>query len=153
MEEFINTHGDKAICLVGDFNCVRNSEERRNCLYRSIDSKSFNDFIEANELFDIQLSGSNFTWCGPAAKMSKLDRVLLNWEFFSKGSWKVEVLGRKNSDHRTILLFMNKENWGAKPFKIFECWLKNDQLMERVKDIWKTEASGNFHQKIRHIRK
>ena len=88
-----------------------------------------------------------------SAKLSRLDRVLANWELFSKGDWKVEVLGRMNSDHRALLLYISKENWGAKPFKVFDCWLSNDLLLGRVKKVWKEEATGNFHKKFRHIRK
>ncbi|WOH08313.1 hypothetical protein DCAR_0727751 [Daucus carota subsp. sativus] len=153
LKEFILLHEDKAIAVVGDFNCVRNMEERKNCIYQNSDSFSFNEFIESSELFEVTMVGSDFTWCGPSAKLSKLDRVLANWEFYSRGNWKVEVLGRMNSDHRAMLLNTSRENWGAKPFKMFECWLNNEQLLDKIKRIWKEEAAGNFHQKIRHIRR
>ena len=85
-KDFILMHEDKAISLVGDFNCVRNLEERKNCIYQNSDTNSFNDFIEATELFEVHMVGSGFTWCGPNAKLSKLDRVLANWELYSKGN-------------------------------------------------------------------
>lgn len=153
LKDFILMHEDKAICLVGDLNCVRNLGDRKNCIYQNSDSNSFNDFIEASELFEVHMVGSDFTWCGPSAKLSKLDRVLTNWELYSKGNWKVEVLGRMNSDHRAILLTSSKENWGAKPFKVFECWLNNELLLDRINEVWKEEAAGNFHQKIKHVRR
>ncbi|WOH04087.1 hypothetical protein DCAR_0623493 [Daucus carota subsp. sativus] len=153
LKNFVHEHGDKAVCLIGDFNCVRNLEERKNCIYRNSDSNFFNDFIESSELFDVRMVGSGYTWCGPSAKQSRLDRVLANWEFFSKGDWKVEALGRMNSDHRALHLFVGKENWGAKPFKVFDCWLNNEIFLDRLKEVWKVEATGNFHQKIRHLRK
>ncbi|XP_017245327.1 uncharacterized protein LOC108216978 [Daucus carota subsp. sativus] len=151
--DLISMHEDKAICLVGDFNCVRGAEDRKNCDYRSSDSKYFNKFIAENELFDVLMVGSNFTWCGPNTRQSKLDRALVNWEMYSKGDWKVKVLGRLNSDHRAILLYLFEDNWGAKPFKVFNCWLKDKELLLRIKDVWKSKGDGNYFQKIRHVRK
>ena len=99
LKEFLSMHEDKAICLLGDFNCVRNVAERKNCMYSNSDSNYCNEFMQSSDLFEVNMSGSGFTWCGPSAKLSKLDRVLANWEFFSKGDWKVDVQGRMNSDH------------------------------------------------------
>ena len=63
LKEFIFMHEDKCMCLVGDFNCVRNLEERKNCNYRNSDSIFFNEVIKSSELFEIHMGGSRFTWC------------------------------------------------------------------------------------------
>lgn len=73
-------------------------------MYRALDSVAFNDFVKVNELFDVKMMNSEFTWCGSQGKQSKLDRVLLNWNWFNQEDWVVQVLDRKNSDHRAILL-------------------------------------------------
>lgn len=95
---------DDRVCLIRDFNSVRDASERSNCIYRDSDSKYLNEFIRNLELHDIRSFNSTFTWCGRNGKRSKLDRCLLNWNWFEKETWQVRVLDRKNSDHRAILL-------------------------------------------------
>ncbi|KEH17203.1 endonuclease/exonuclease/phosphatase family protein [Medicago truncatula] len=73
-------HGDVAWFVLGDFNVVRSSEERRgrfeNTFY--VDYAPFNQFIDGNFLIDSPLCGHNFTWYrGDGVSMSHLDRFLL----------------------------------------------------------------------------
>jgi hypothetical protein len=61
--EFINSDftafDRKNICLCGDFNAVRNMEERRTrgVAIRSLDSEPFERFINDNILIDLPLHG------------------------------------------------------------------------------------------------
>lgn len=52
-------------------------------------------------------------------------------EWANKGDWKLIATARKNSDHRGILLFDNTQNWGAKPLRVFNVWLKEKSLLEK----------------------
>lgn len=53
----------KNVCLCGDFNAVRNMEERksRGVAIQSLDCGPFNTFIENNVLIDLPLHGRGFT--------------------------------------------------------------------------------------------
>lgn len=70
--------------LVGDFNCILSREEHRGGMYAYYYRKAllFANFIEINNLFDLQVSGSKYTWCnnqyGPARRWARLDRCLIN---------------------------------------------------------------------------
>lgn len=71
-------------CLVGDFNTVTNSKERKGITERinNMEIEEFNKFIAEMELVDPQLLERRFTWYKPdVMTMSKLDRFLLseNW--------------------------------------------------------------------------
>jgi len=56
--------GGKKVCVCGDFNAVRCSEERRSVEVQGgvTGYESFNRFIEDNGLIDLPLYGRHFTW-------------------------------------------------------------------------------------------
>jgi hypothetical protein len=75
-------------CVLGDFNSVRNVEERKRCRVLPtstvyVDDYSwFNLFIHNLGLLNLPLLGRQFTWVQPnEACMSRLDRMLVssNW--------------------------------------------------------------------------
>jgi len=72
--------GGKVWCIFGDFNVVRNLEERKGVNHIGSCSRSeiqgFNEFIERMELIDLPLVGRNYTWykTNGSAK-SRLDRM------------------------------------------------------------------------------
>ena len=55
-----NWEGLYIVC--GDFNDVRNSDERRGSFYDSRASNRFNQFIHSNQLIDVKIGGCSFTW-------------------------------------------------------------------------------------------
>ncbi|KAF5784203.1 putative RNA-directed DNA polymerase [Helianthus annuus] len=65
--------------------------------------------------------------------MSKLDRFLVNNDFFN--AWpeaKVEAVSSFLSDHRPIILSSVNNNYGAKPFRVFDSWIGMDGFEEVV---------------------
>lgn len=44
--------------MIGDFNCVRDSSEIVNCIYKDVDYVVFIEFIMTNELSDVKLVNS-----------------------------------------------------------------------------------------------
>lgn len=81
---------NKAVCLIGDFNCVRDASKRKFCQYRNYDSQTFNNFNLDNKIFDVKVGNSHFTWCGRNNKMSRLDRALGNKNLHLYGSWEIK---------------------------------------------------------------
>ncbi|GAU27881.1 hypothetical protein TSUD_159750 [Trifolium subterraneum] len=137
-------------CVVGDFNSVRAADERRrsgelppsamNCE----DSKWFNLFIQRLGLIDLPLLGRKFTWVQPnGACMSRLDRILVspNWSV-EWGDVKLWALPRDISDHCPIILRYQNFDWGPKPFRFNNHWLKNKGFKEVVAGSWNNTMVG-----------
>ncbi|WOG89446.1 hypothetical protein DCAR_0208684 [Daucus carota subsp. sativus] len=136
LSQIMEYAGEEGIVFIGDFNCVRNERERTNCVYKSRDSEAFSDFIKSNALIDVKCQNSVYTWCGPNNKKSKLDRALISLEWVNHEDWIVKVLDRKTSDHRAILLCNTVEDSGPKPFRVFDIWLKDSELMNKIQVAW-----------------
>lgn len=131
----------EALCIVGDMNCIRNAKESANCIYTRTNSSDFNDFIDQNNLFDLEAKNGVFTWFGHGNKKSRLDRVLVNSCWMNIGDWCLETLYRKSSDHKALKLYLRVDSWGPKPFKVFNCWLNEDSLKVVLQDFW---LNNNF---------
>lgn len=63
-----------------------------------------------------------------------MDRVLINSKLNLAGKWRASATPRKNSDHRGLLLNLEEVNWGPKPFRIFNIWLKDKMLMGMIRE-------------------
>ncbi|GKA53488.1 RNA-directed DNA polymerase, eukaryota [Tanacetum coccineum] len=84
--------------IMGDFNEVRSSEERRGSCFNPYSARYFDRFISNAGLVDVTLEGYAFTWAHPSAsKMSKLDRFLVSDDNFQKSKVKWAVEGDENS--------------------------------------------------------
>lgn len=123
-------------CIVGDFNAVCNSRERKGVgLYLgSQEVSELRRFVEYMELFDPPLLGGRLTsYKADGSAMSRSDRFLLSIEWIEE--WKVEgqwALNRDVSDHCPIMLKLGKQEWGPKPFRFNNCWLAHPGLNEVV---------------------
>ncbi|GJR02184.1 transposon TX1 uncharacterized [Tanacetum coccineum] len=93
-------------CLFGDFNDIRTAEDRLNFEFNTRDADNFNDFIRKNELVEIPR--------GVAAV--SLDRML--------------------SDHCPILLKDMDMDFGPKPFRAYDVWLKENDIDNVFISAW-----------------
>lgn len=144
---------DTPSLFIGDFNCVRSSRDRCACVGSKQEYVHFNQWVEDSNLHEVCLSNAKFTWIGPGLKKSRLDRAFINAEWARKGSWKLIATARKNSDHRGILLVDSNTNWGAKPFRVFNVWLKEESLIKLVEDsCQEITLQGNTQTKIKRIK-
>ncbi|KAK1400743.1 hypothetical protein POM88_000348 [Heracleum sosnowskyi] len=117
--------------------------------------REFNKWIEDSNLVEVPLENANFTWIGPNGKRSRLDRAFANSVWPNLADWNLKVLPRKNSDHRGILLRARKQNWGPKPFRVFNVWLRNPSLKKEIEKFFSEPASLsnlNFHQILRNVK-
>ncbi|GKV45963.1 hypothetical protein SLEP1_g52987 [Rubroshorea leprosula] len=126
-------------CLVGDFNTVKNVEEKVGSQAVTTEMRDFNNFIMEAELIDIPLVGRKFTWYQPCGKlMSRINRFLLSEEWLNKwGEATQWGLTRTVSDHCPILLRHKKVNWGPKPFRFFDTWLEQEGCQEVIREAWR----------------
>ncbi|KAL5166140.1 Phosphatidylinositol/phosphatidylcholine transfer protein SFH9 [Glycine soja] len=111
-------------CVLGDFNSIRHQDERVSSAQSvSVDPSisEFNAWISDMNLEDVRSVGRRFTWCRPnGSAMSRLDRDF--------------------SYHCPILLKSKNIDWGPKPFKVMDWWLKDKGFQQLVQQQW-----GNYH--------
>ncbi|XP_071687533.1 uncharacterized protein [Rutidosis leptorrhynchoides] len=151
---------DEAWLLCGDFNEVRNQNERLNCDFIDHRARLFNDFITINSLIEIPLGGRNFTRVSDdGTKFSKIDCFLVNQSFVNL--WKdltAIALDRQHSDHCPIVLKDEDRNFGPKPFKIFDAWLDDEEIESVIRDAWVLPVENNarkdcvFRNKLKNVK-
>ncbi|XP_058756586.1 uncharacterized protein LOC131629805 [Vicia villosa] len=127
-------------CIGGDFNSISTIDERIGvtCSDYSRDSRSFNEFIEEMELVDLPTIGGKFTWFKSNEKvMSRIDRFLLSECYIEDNKVDGQYIGERDvSDHAPIWLKNNRKDWGPKPFKFNNLWLKHEEFDNFVKEEW-----------------
>jgi len=130
------------VCVRGDFNAVRNTEERRS--HRGSNAthgiQYFSLFIDDNGLIDLPLCGRRYTWfMGDGTLMSRLDRFLLSKEWCLQwpNCFQVALL-RGLSDHCLLQLFVDDENWGPRPSRMLKCWHEMPGYKQFVKEKWQS---------------
>ena len=113
-------------------------------------TKNFNDFIINNNLTDVNLGGTDFTWIkGGGTKLSKLDRFLVSGnfgEYWPNFEAKLDL--RLYSDHKPIILYQVKRNYGKIPFKFFNSWLEEEECKGIIKDTWERCETEGQHLKL-----
>ncbi|XP_068476267.1 uncharacterized protein [Phaseolus vulgaris] len=138
-----------AWCLCGDFNAVRRPEERKGIRGHSSQKKEiagFNNFIQNNGWMDIPGVGKRFTWFkANGTTKSRLDRFLVSEEWLQ--FWptsKQYVQQRVVSDHCALVLKSCVKDWGPKPFRTLDVWLKEPGFIAMVKVKWESyQVEGN----------
>jgi hypothetical protein len=138
--------GEGCWCVMGDFNSVRDSDERRGVGQNHLGASSsemvlFDAFINNLEMVDLPLVGRNFTWFHPnGVSMSRLDRILISPSWFDIwGEPNVWVLNRDVADHCPLVLRYNNFDWGPKPFRFNNFLLLNKDFKEVVSKAWENQ--------------
>ena len=82
--------------------------------------------------------GRKFTWIRPnGLAKSKLDRILVFADWLTKWPGSTQfTLARNFSDHCPILLSSKHVDWGPKPFRILDCWIKDKSFRKTVQECW-----------------
>lgn len=129
-------------CILGDFNSIRHPSERVSTSQREGDHNSiteFNDWLSDLAVEEVAWVGRKFTWIRPNGNAkSKLDRFFVSDDWASKWPDSTQyVLDRDFSDHCPILLRAKTVDWGPKPFRVLDCWLKDKTFQNVVKETWK----------------
>ncbi|GKV27047.1 hypothetical protein SLEP1_g36255 [Rubroshorea leprosula] len=116
--------------------------EREGCRSLTTEMREFDSFIQDAGLVDLPLVGKKYTkYSSNSQCMSRLDRFLLSDEWLAKwGDVKQWGLERSVSDHCPILLKNERVDWGPKPFKFFDAWLKQPKCMEVIRKAWNSIA-------------
>ena len=151
IEEARRSLGEGAWCTLGDFNAVRNGDERRGVnagvpSSQALESNLFNGFLTRVELDDLNLLGSRYTWYHPNdIAMSRIDRVLISeeWNQFW-GATSLWMLPRDVSDHCLLVLKLRGWDWGPRPFRFNNFVLENKKFKGVVEDWWRNRNSSGW---------
>lgn len=82
--QYINTHNESCV-VVGDFNAVRDTQERLGSNFCGYSANDFNDFIYEVGLVDVPVIRHRFSRVSSdGSKMAKLDRFLISEEFLNQ---------------------------------------------------------------------
>jgi exonuclease III len=107
-----NTFGDGLWCVIGDFNAVSCSGERRGINEEVspgmvLEMNFFISFLLNIDLIDVNPLGRSFTWYRPNGRvMSRIDRALVSESWSSCwGSLSLWALPRSISDHCPLVLW------------------------------------------------
>ena len=97
-------------------------------------------------LFDVIPLGRKFTWYHASGlAMSRIDRVLIS-DGWSSG-WGVAslwVLPITISDHCPLVLKYGNTDWGPKPFRFNNFWLKNKLFKKMVEESWRNHTVSGW---------
>lgn len=138
--------GEGGWCIMGDFNSVGESIERRGINDEAspnqiFDTRCYQGFVRNVELEDHNVVGRRFTWYHPNGRaMSRIDRVLISeeWNIYW-GDSTLWVLPRDVSDHCPLVLKVGGWDWGPKPFRFKNFWLENRNIKEVVEEAWNSQ--------------
>ncbi|XP_071687177.1 uncharacterized protein [Rutidosis leptorrhynchoides] len=129
--------------IFGDFNEVRFESERKNTDFCEKRAKLFNDFIKDNSLIDLPLGGRIYTRISDnGRKFSKLDRFLVSENLIQQ--WpniNVMVLDKKHTDHCPLIPKDGNVDFGPKPVKVFDEWLKHKDSYDIIKSAWNLKVN------------
>ncbi|GJW96601.1 RNA-directed DNA polymerase, eukaryota, reverse transcriptase zinc-binding domain protein [Tanacetum coccineum] len=159
LQDFMHHHNGSYI-MFGDMNAVRNEQEMVGSIFNNIEADYFNSFIDATGLVDLPIRGRCFTWMNKAGtKLSKLDRFLISEDVIDLlPDIRITALDRIWSVHNSILLHVDKIDFGPSPFKLYNSWLLRDGFDDLIKSEWDSLDSNNFgfpikcHEKFRILK-
>jgi exonuclease III len=142
LQPIVLNNSDFCLCICGDFNSVRNVDERkgRSTVFRQVDADLFNNFINNCLLIDLPISGRLFTWYrGDGISMSRLDRFLLSEKWCEMWPNCIQVAHQRGlSDHVPLLLYVDEANWGPRPLRMLKCWSDYPGYADYVRAQWGT---------------
>ncbi|KAK9063215.1 hypothetical protein SSX86_017085 [Deinandra increscens subsp. villosa] len=147
--------------LFGDFNAVRDREERKNSKFDKTCASDFNSFIDRVGLHEYSQKGFRYTYmsCRKGRyTWSRIDRFLVCEGVFNR--WPnayVRVLNRNLSDHSPLVFSIVDTNFGPKPFRMFDSWLDrpgSSELINSVLESWVEHgpADINLLRKLAYLR-
>lgn len=145
----------------GDFNILRNPQEKNNDNFNDRWPFLFNAVIDTLNLRELESSGRSFTWANHLQNQTfeKLDRILVSTEFETKFPLStVSILTREISDHTPLLYNSGGASAAYQPqFKFELGWLRRDGFSDIVKEVWQgVSIEGTplerWQRKIRRLR-
>ncbi|KAD3336133.1 hypothetical protein E3N88_31652 [Mikania micrantha] len=126
---------NEGIWLIGgDFNEVRNHEERAYSRFIASNARHFNEFIAKAGLIEYKMGGRKFTYYAEDGKsMSKIDRIMVCEKFVNLWPNAIfSALPCYYSDHCPLTLSCSIQDFGPPPFKLFNGWMELEGFSKTV---------------------
>ncbi|XP_039070033.1 uncharacterized protein LOC120216767 [Hibiscus syriacus] len=137
------------IILGGDFNVVRSDDERVGVCDHLGGMNMFEDFISTWDLVEVPNVGSQFTWFrgGMNVAASRLDRFLVSVEIVSLFPLLTQTtLPKSLSNHIPIILKEKKAKKFNRPFKWFNHWAEDSDLVGIIKELCERNSGKGMNQ-------
>nr|GFA06055.1 cytochrome P450 [Tanacetum cinerariifolium] len=141
--QLFSIHNTLTIVL-GDFNEVRNVDERKGTMFDPRVASRFNNFISSSGLIDLPMGAKRFTRMNNLGiELSKIDRIIVSQHVIDlwRGSHMV-ALPREFLDHTPILLSNMTTDFGPPPFKLYNSWLSHKNFPQLVEECWTLRNVG-----------
>jgi hypothetical protein len=160
----IRNFSDVVWLIGGDFNVVRNKQERKERSYNHSISTKFNSFININHLLDLRPQDRLYTWSNlrEYPSLACLDRFLctLSWEREFPNCIN-KSLPRYQSDHNTIILLTNNSITldNTIPIRYDKTWTHQEGFNELLISWWISyeldtlDLGKSWKDKMQHMRR
>lgn len=111
--------------------------------------EEFRDFIKRMGVVDIPCVGGKYLWFKDNGKaMGRIDRFLVSNNLIEAwGVFDQRISARDLPDHAPIRLYCGVIDWGPKPFRFNNAWLKHGYFKEFICNEWDNlniEGRGGF---------
>jgi hypothetical protein len=128
----------------GDFNLVRNQNEKSNGCVNFKHAELFNNWNDTWGLIEIRDPSRNFSWSNNQSCpiMTALGMILISVDWDAKYSLaRVKMFCMGVSDHNPLVVEMDDQGHIADPlFRFEKWWLEIEEFSEVVKKAWGTEC-------------
>lgn len=136
----IQQNRDCCICLAGDFNAIKEINERvgQSENINLSDIRAFDEFIREVELIDLPPRGRKFTcYRTDGSCKSRIDRIMVCNRWLT--IWPtvtIRGLTRTVSDHCPVIMEAKVVDWGPKPFRFINAWCTHPEFKKIVEVSW-----------------
>ncbi|XP_039120543.1 uncharacterized protein LOC120256952 [Dioscorea cayenensis subsp. rotundata] len=145
--------------IIGDFNSILFPNEHKGGRFSHYSRKArfFRSFVDSNNLFDLNFSGAQFTWCnnqiGLARRWARLDRCIANSNWISRfNNFTLKHLSRSFSDHSPLLLSVSDSIIRRRfLFKFENFWLDYIDCHSIVREALQSPSHGNPLHVLSHL--
>ncbi|XP_074314070.1 uncharacterized protein LOC141649275 [Silene latifolia] len=147
------------LCL-GDFNCVRSTEERISSNPPNLHAiDEFNEAISLSGLDALSTHGCIYTWTNKQdegdRKWMRLDRALVNlvWDQQFPSSF-ADALEAGVSDHSPLVVTVqHSDTQRPKQFRYLNCWGQDSSFATLVRGVWKEDVRGcTMYKLVSHLK-
>ncbi|XP_019151079.1 PREDICTED: uncharacterized protein LOC109147875 [Ipomoea nil] len=135
--------------LIGDFNCILKSDEKRGGqAYNMWKSRDFRQCIDTINMREVVFYGNPYTWWngrrGSQAVWKRLDRGFANEKWEESFKTHVHHYAKASSDHAPLILDLEPViRIGGKPFTFINSWGEHEQFLGVVREARREGVSGN----------
>ncbi len=149
----------------GDFNIIMALQEKNDARSKlEGDNIGFKEFIQSNQLMDIQTSNGIYTWTnkrsGTQHIASRLDRFLISDNAIHLGGdFHASIMPQGGSHHWPIMLQWSRLGTKCnRPFRFEAFWFSNPNFKAVVSEAWKSfiplegAKMFQFQQKLKNLK-